>query len=157
VGGAVPVFPADDGGRSVAGAIIRDEPEWLGFALPIALATALVGIDIWRYFTALVPMVVVLFACSSRTWRGRETLVFLSAAVVVTLFTEKPFEGMDLTRYFTEWFPYYAWINNAPGGATPAMLWPAWGWRFLGVTLSLCALMIYANGRGRAAVEISVP
>lgn len=132
--------------------VIRDEPEWLAFALPVALATALVGIDIWRYFTALAPLALVLFARCSREWRPGEATVFLVAAVVLTLFTEKPFQGMDLTRYFTEWFPYYAWINNAPGGATPAMVWPAWGWRFLGVALSVCALMIYANGRQRTAV-----
>jgi hypothetical protein len=78
--------------------------------------------------------------------------VWLSAAVLLTLLTQTPFQGMDLTRYFTEWFPYYAWINNAPGDVTRAMLWPGWAWRFLVVTLALCALMIYANGRDSSAV-----
>jgi hypothetical protein len=132
--------------------LIREEPEWLGFAVPIALATALVGIDIWRYFTALTPLAIVLFARCSREWRPREALVWLSAAVLLTLLTQTPFQGMDLTRYFTEWFPYYAWINNAPGDVTRAMLWPGWAWRFLVVTLALCALMIYANGRDSSAV-----
>ena len=137
--------------------LLREEPEWLGFALPVALATALVGIDIWRYFTALTPLAVVLFARCSREWRPREAWVWLSATVVLTLATQRPFEGMDLTRYFTEWFPYYTWINNAPGDVTPAMLWPGWAWRFLAVTLALCALMIYANGRKPPAVVTSVP
>jgi hypothetical protein len=132
--------------------VIREEPEWLGFALPIALATALVGIDIWRYFTALTPLAVVLLARCSREWRTGETLVWLSAVVLLTLLTQTPFQGMDLTRYFTEWFPYYAWINNAPGDVTRAMLWPAWAWRFLVVTLALCALMIYAGRREPTAV-----
>ena len=132
--------------------VIREEPEWLGFAVPIALVTALVGIDIWRYLVALTPLVVVLFARTSRTWRAGETVVFMSAAVLLTLWTQTPFQGMDLTRYFTEWFPYYAWINNAPGDVPSALLWPGWGWRFLVVTVSIGALMTYAGARSRTAV-----
>jgi hypothetical protein len=132
--------------------VIREEPEWLGFALPIALVTAVVGIDIWRYLAALTPLIVVLLARCSREWRPGETMVWLSAAVLLTLLTQTPFQGMDLTRYFTEWFPYYAWINNAPGEVTRAMLWPGWAWRFLAVTLTLWALMLYANRRQRTAV-----
>jgi hypothetical protein len=132
--------------------VIRAEPEWLAFALPIALATALVGIDIWRYFTALTPLAVVLFARCSREWRPREAVVFLSAVVALTLWTQQPFQRMDLTRYFTEWFPYYAWTNSAPGDVPRALLWPGWGWRFLVVTLSVSALMIYANRHERPAL-----
>jgi hypothetical protein len=132
--------------------VLREEPEWLGFAVPIVLVTALVGLDIWRYLTALTPLIVVLFARCSRGWQERETLVLMSAVVVLTLATQMPFQGMDLTRYFTEWFPYYAWTNTAPGDVTPAMLWPGWTWRFAAVSLSLCVLVVYANGRGRAAV-----
>jgi hypothetical protein len=131
--------------------LMRDEPEWLGFALPIVLVTALVGIDIWRYLTALTPLVVVLFARCSREWRDRDTLVLMSAAVALTLATQMPFRGMDLTRYFTEWFPFYAWTNTAPVDATRDMLWPGWTWRFVAVGAALCALAVYANGRGRTA------
>jgi hypothetical protein len=131
--------------------VIQEEPEWLGFALPIILVTALVGIDIWRYLTALTPLIVVLFARCSREWRGRETIVLMSAVVVLSLVTQMPFQGMDLTRYFTEWFPYYAWTNTAPVDVTRAMLWPGWTWRFLAVSLALGALIVY-NGRGRTAV-----
>ena len=53
---------------------------------------------------------------------------------------------------FTEWFPYYAWINNAPGDVSRALLWPAWGWRFLAVTVSVVVLMTYAGTRARSAV-----
>ena len=132
--------------------LIREEPEWLGFALPIALVTALVGPDIWRYLTALTPLIVVLFARCSRQWRGRETVVLMSAVVILTLATQMPFQGMDLTRYFTEWFPYYAWTNTAPVDVTRDMLWPGWTWRFLAVGAALVALIVYASGRGRTAV-----
>jgi hypothetical protein len=135
--------------------VIRDEPEWLGLALPIALVTALVGIDIWRYLTALTPLAVVLLARASRTWRPRETQVFLSAIVVLTLVTQTPFQGMNLGRFFVEYFPYYVWLNKSPDGSTPDQLWPGWGWRFLIVTLSVWALTTYASTRERAAVETS--
>jgi hypothetical protein len=132
--------------------VIRDEPEWLGFALPIVLVTALVGLDIWRYLAALLPLIVVLFARCSREWRPRESVVLMTAVVVLTLITQLPFQGMDLTRYFTQWFPYYAWTGSAPVDVTRAMLWPDWAWRFLAVVLALCALMVYANTRDRTAV-----
>ena len=134
--------------------VIREEPEWLGFALPIALVTALVGIDIWRYLTALTPLAVVLLARCSRAWRPRETVVFLSAVVVLTLVTQAPFQGMDLRRFFVEFFPYYAWLNKSPDGSTRDLLWPGWGWRFLIVTLSMWALTAYASTRERPAAAI---
>jgi hypothetical protein len=73
---------------------------------------------------------------------------------VLTLVTQMPFQGMDLTRYFTEWFPYYAWTNTAPADVpvTPDMLWPGWTWRFVAVALALGALIVYANGRERTAL-----
>ena len=135
--------------------VIREEPEWLGFAVPIILVTALVGIDIWRYLTALTPLSVALFARCSQAWRPRQAMVLMSAVVVLTLATQMPFQGMDLTRYFTEWFPYYAWTNTAPGDVTRSMLWPGWIWRFGAVSLALCALIVYANGRARSTVVIT--
>ena len=132
--------------------VIREEPEWLGLAVPVVLVTGVVGLDIWRYLLALTPLVLVLFARCSRAWRPRETVVFLTATAVLTLVTQMPFQGMDLTRFFVDWFPYWAWSGKAPAGITGDMLWPVWGWRFLGVTLALCALMIYDNTRQRSAV-----
>jgi hypothetical protein len=32
------------------------------------------------------------------------------------------------------------------------MLWPGWIWRFVAVSLTLGALIVYANERGRTAV-----
>ena len=136
--------------------VIREEPEWVGFALPIALVTALVGIDIWRYLIALTPLAVVLLARCSRAWRPRETVVFLSAVVVLTLVTQTPFQGMDLRRFFVEFFPYYPWLNKSPDGSTRDLLWPGWGWRFLIVTLSVWALTAYASMRQQAVDQVRV-
>ena len=63
-----------------------------------------------------------------------------------------PFRGMDITRFFVDWFPYWVWSGKVPVDVPSAMLWPVWGWRFLVVTLAMCGLMIYANGRERTAV-----
>ena len=131
---------------------MREEPEWLAIVLPIAFVTGLVGIDIWRYLTALTPVAVVVFASCYREWSAGERRVLMSAIVVLTLVTQMPFQGMDLTRYFTDWFPYYAWTNSAPVDVPRGLLWPGWAWRFLIVTLSMGALTTYANRRGRAVV-----
>jgi len=131
--------------------VIREEPEWLGLALPIAVVTAVVGFDIWRYLVALTPLAVVLLARCSRQWQPRERLVFLSAVVVMTLVTQMPFRGIDLQRFFGEWFPYYAWIDRLPTEVSSARLWPGWGRRFLAVTLALSVLINYA-GRERSVV-----
>jgi hypothetical protein len=136
--------------------VIREEPEWLGFALPIALVTGVVGYDLWRYMLALTPLAVVLFARCSRDWQPRETAVFLSMVVAVTLVTQLPFRSMDIERFFVDWFPYYAWIDKAPGGVTGDRLWPDWGFRFLGVALCLYGLMIYASGARSARRERTV-
>src|SRR4029453_19585943 len=107
--------------------------EWCGASsaargVAIILVTALVGIDIGRYLTALTPLIVVLFARCSQEWRPRQATVLLSAVVALTLVTQMPFQRMDLTRYLTEWFPYYAWTHAVPAGVsvTPDMLWPGW-------------------------------
>jgi len=103
---------------------------------------------------SLTPLIVVLFARCSQEWRPGQITVLMSAVVVLTLVTQMPFQGMDLTRYFTEWFPYYAWTNAVPAdvSATREMLWPGWTWRFVAVALALCVLIAYTNGRGRTAL-----
>jgi hypothetical protein len=63
---------------------------------------------------------------------------------------------MDIERFFVDWFPYYAWIDKAPGGVTGDRLWPDWGFRFLGVALCLYGLMIYASGARSARRERTV-
>jgi hypothetical protein len=132
--------------------VIREEPEWLWFAVPIAIATAVVGMDIWRYMLAWTPLAVVLLARCSREWRRGERVVFLSAIAVLTAATQWPFQRIDLTRYFTDWFPYYAWVNQAQNDVTPAMLWPAWAWRFSMVAATMLALTLYSN---RRSVELT--
>lgn len=123
----------------------RDEPEWISFALPIVVVSALVGSDIWRYLVTLAPMALVFYARCSREWSQREAVVWSAAAMALTVWTQQPFARMDLARYFTDWFPYYAWTNTMPDGIVANPLWPDWTWRFAVVACAFGSLILYAK------------
>jgi hypothetical protein len=131
--------------------LIKEEPEWLSFAVPILVASALVGMDTIRYITALLPAVAVLFARCSREWSSRERWAFLAVALALTVWTQQPFQPMNTSRYFADWFPYYVWAREYPRPDPPS-LWPEWGWRFIVVAGSLCALLAFRSDRGRRVV-----
>ena len=131
---------------------IRDEPEWISFALPIVVVSALVGIDIWRYLVTLAPMAFVFYARCSREWPRRDAVVWSAAAIGLTAWTQQPFARMDLARYFADWFPYYAWINNTPDNIIANPLWPAWTWRFVVVAIAFGSLSLYAKNRHMSGV-----
>jgi hypothetical protein len=109
-------------------AFVRREPEWLVYA-GLVLAPAVVGsADIWRYLAYLLPVAIVWIAVVSRTWR--RPLLVGAAVTAVTLVTQRPFQAMDVSLYFREWFPYYVKLRELPPDTLPD-LWPVWGWRFL--------------------------
>lgn len=54
-----------------------------------------------------------------------------------------------MTRYFSEWFPYYAVLGRVPEGI-PVSLWPAWGWRFFVTATVLVVLAALARVQDRA-------
>ena len=150
--GGISLITAAQAGRCWR--LLRDEPEWISFALPIAVVSGLVGMDIWRYLVSLAPLVLVLYARCSRDWSRGEALVWGVAAIVLTVWTQEPFVSMNLTGYFTDWFPYYAWTGNLPSDVFVRPLWPEWAWRFLVVAFSLCALIVYAKTRPVAGVVV---
>jgi hypothetical protein len=64
------------------------------------------------------------------------------AAIVcaATFVTQRPFQSVDLSAYFLDWFPFYIWQReNVPLTTLPS-LWPVWGWRFL-MTVGLLWLL----------------
>ena len=126
--------------------LITREPEWVSYTAPVLVMTALGKADLWRYLTPLLPVVAVFYAHLSLDLPRRRWLVLSAAAIVLTVWTQEPFSRMDAVRYFADWFPYYVGTPQYPLDHQPS-IWPAWGWRFLIVTLALGALMIYGDGR----------
>jgi len=149
IGGLTLVTAADVSG---GWRLLREEHEWASFVLPITIAAALVGPDIWRYLVALTPAALVFYARCASQWTHQERIALSITAVALTLWTQRPWEPMNLTRYFTEWFPYYAWRGAAPEDVPLTALWPDWGIRFLVVGLSVVAVTVYTQRRGSAAL-----
>jgi hypothetical protein len=127
----------------LASAHVVREPEWAVYALLVLAAAAAGDADLWRYLAYLLPVVVVLFAVVARDLtahrRFAATAVVLCAATVVT---QRPFQPIDMTAYFLDWFPYYIRKGDTlPMIAVPPSLWPVWGWRFLSAGALLVLLM----------------
>jgi hypothetical protein len=121
--------------------LIRQEPEWITYTAPVLVLTMLGRTDLWRYLTPLLPVVAVLFAWCVRVCSTRERLVLALAAIVLTVVTQEPLTRMNDASYFADWFPYYIRLGEYPFPSPPPQIWQAWGWRFLAVTVALCALL----------------
>jgi hypothetical protein len=138
-------------GRRLWG-FLRREPEWITFALPIAVAAALGGPETWRYLGCLVPAAAVMFAAVAVEWSAVQRYVVLSAGLIVTVLSQQPFAPMTIERYFIEWFPYYVHIGQTPVGQ-PLALQPWWGWRLAGAALAMWVLSLAAQPPGRPAAH----
>jgi hypothetical protein len=120
------------------------EPEWAVYAALVLAAAAMGDADLWRYLAYLLPAAVVLFAvCARQAARSRGHMIAAAAIVcIATLVTQRPFQTVDLSAYFLDWFPYYIRQGeNVPLPTLPS-LWPVWGWRFLMVTGLLWLLAV---------------
>ena len=104
---------------------VRCEPEWITFALPILGMAAVGSYDIWRYLAYVLPVAVVLVAACDTEWTNARRAWVFSIATVATILTQRPFERMQLTTYFSHWFPYYV-IPSAPPDDLER-LWLYWG------------------------------
>jgi hypothetical protein len=124
--------------------ILRREYEWLVFAVLVLAASAAGSADIWRYLAFLAPIAAMLFARVEATWSGVRRGALFSLAGVLTWVTQRPFVGMDLGRYFSEWFPYYSVLGDVPAGVS-VDLWPGWGWRLLVTTVAVIVLSAWAQ------------
>jgi len=139
--------------------LLWNEPEWLVFTGLVLAATALGSADLWRYLGFLTPAMAALFARLEAGWSGWRRPVLLTLSVAATWLTQRPFGVMDLGRYFADWFPYYVVIDQLPRGVRPE-LWPAWGWRFVGVAacllvMSACAEAVIGARRDSAPGPLS--
>jgi hypothetical protein len=119
---------------------LREEPEWLAFIVPLVAVTVVGYTDIWRYSAFLVPALPAFWAWGVARLREGRDLLFFAAVTAVTVATQRPWQHMDLSSYFRDWFPYYAVIEHP--AASGAELWPVWG-RYLTVAIaSLVALAL---------------
>ena len=121
-------------------------PELATFAVLI-VASAAVGIDIWRYLVFLLPVIAILFAGYVRQFQPGPVL--LTAALLLTILTQQPFTQMDMTHYFRDWFPAYVYQTS---DATQEF-WSTW-WVRMAVTASgVIALGIIQRRTLRRAVR----
>jgi hypothetical protein len=125
--------------RQLAGA-----PEFTTFAALIVGAASF-GVDIWRYLVFLLPVITILFAAYVRDYRPGPVL--LTAALLLTLFTQEPFVQMDMTQYFRDWFPAYVYPTD---DATPEF-WSAWRLR-IAVTVGAAIALGIVQWRLRRSV-----
>jgi hypothetical protein len=139
--GGLGILLAGDARR--AGRFLRSEPEWLAFLVPISLAGAFGGPEMWRYLACLAPALVVMLAVVSREWSGVQRVVFFGAGAVLTMFTQRPFATVTLASYFADWFPYYVAQHDVPAVAQVPLM-PQWGWRLVAVALASWALAAVA-------------
>jgi hypothetical protein len=105
-------------------ASLRAEPEWLAIIVPIVIVTAVGYVDMWRYSAFLVAVLPPLWVWALGDVEPRRRWVLFVAVLLGTLATQRPWQHMDLRSYFSDWFPYYRFIENRPGA--PSLLWPAW-------------------------------
>jgi len=125
------------------------EPEWAVYSALVLAAAAFGDADLWRYLAYLLPAAVVLFAvCAREGALPRRHMVTAAIVCVATILTQRPFQPVDLSAYFLDWFPYYIRKGeNLPFLTTVPSLWPVWGWRFLAVTGLLWLLAVFAPVR----------
>ena len=128
------------------------EPEWAVYGALVLAAAAMGDADLWRYLAYLLPAAVVLFAvCARQAALPRRQIVAAAIVCVATILTQRPFQAIDVSAYFLDWFPYYIQQGeNVPLASLPA-LWPVWGWRFLMTAGLLWMLAAFSYGDGAGA------
>jgi hypothetical protein len=124
--------------------LLGREPEWFVFAGLVLAASAAGSADIWRYLAFLAPMTAVLFAQMEATWSGWSRVALFGLGGLLTWLTQRPFLRMDLSRYFSEWFPYYFALGEVPANVR-VDIWPEWGWRLLAAAVALVVLSAWAQ------------
>jgi hypothetical protein len=118
---------------------LRDEPEWLAFIVPLVAVTVLGYTDMWRYSAFLVPALPVFWAWSVRRLNPGRDLLLFAVLTAATVATQRPWQRMDLSSYFRDWFPYYVVERRVP---FQVELWPTWSYYLIVAIASLAALAL---------------
>jgi hypothetical protein len=118
---------------------LREEPE-LAMYLAIVVGLSAVGsLDIWRYLVFALPVAMVLIAQYCREYRTEALRPLLILMTILTVMTQRPFERMDVERYFRDWFPLYRYVESSPGDGELVAVWSA---RLASAALAMCALFL---------------
>ncbi|PYR64368.1 MAG: hypothetical protein DMF88_23330, partial [Acidobacteria bacterium] len=80
---------------------LRREPEWLTYVAPIVGMAAVGSYDQWRYLAYALPFVVVLLAACDAEWTMANRVWSFLIATVATLVTQRPFEQIAESTYFS--------------------------------------------------------
>lgn len=102
---------------------LREQPELATFLIVVVGASVVGNLDIWRYLAFALPVAVVLFGQYCRALDRDDTRRILIATTLVTVFTQRPFEQMDTTLYFRDWFPLYYYFGVHPPVDDLAAVW----------------------------------
>jgi hypothetical protein len=105
---------------------LRKEPEWLAMIVPLVIVTALGYVDMWRYGAFLVAVLPPLWTWAVAGVPARRQWPLFAAVTLATIATQRPWQQMDLTSYFRDWFPYFLVVQDR--SAAPQALWPSWGY-----------------------------
>ena len=118
---------------------IRREPEIATYLLVLVALTAAGSLDIWRYLAFTLPAALTLAGLYLADLDSAERLRALTAVTLITVVTQRPFELMNTTLYFRDWFPLYRYFDG-----TASDLASVWIVRLASVALLLAALSMTA-------------
>jgi len=115
------------------------EPEWLTFAAPIVVASAISDADIWRYLAYTLPAAVVIYAMCAAEWSTRRLVVVSLFGLALTLVLQNPFRAMTVPEYFRRWFPYYVATGKVPVPDRLPLL-PVWARLFVAAGIGIVTM-----------------
>lgn len=131
---------------------LRAQPELATYLAVVLVLSAFGSLDIWRYLVFTLPAVVWLLG---EYWDDAvlvSTRRLLVAATLVTLVTQRPFDTMDVPRYFRDWFPLYPYF-----GLYPRSVDFTWVWSLRATSAALLVSMLALIARRTLRKGMPVP
>ena len=130
---------------------LRQEPELASYLLVVVGLSAIGNVDVWRFLRFALPVVLVLIAQHPEGLSPRVLPLTAAAMTFVTVTTQRPFQPMDQTVYFRDWFPLYEII---PGPASRDLL-VLWGTRLIALVSMLIAFWLVQRSAARSQAQSS--
>jgi hypothetical protein len=131
---------------------LRAQPELATYLAVVAVFSAFGSLDIWRYLAFTLPAVVWLLGEYCVDVAPASIRRLLVASTLVTLVTQRPFDTMDIHRYFRDWFPLYPYF-----GLYPRSVDFAWVWSVRAISTALLVSMLVLIARRSLPQGTTVP